>query len=560
MCFVLLSLSAALTKSPTADENFHLVAGYSYLRWGDYRINPEHPPLAKIVAALPLTILTIDDSPLIRSERDRVQENGQVGWQLANRWLFSKNDGEKLFFASRLPMVGIGLLLGFVIFAWSRELYGIFGAMVSFAFFTLDPNFLAHATIIHTDVPFAFIFFTGTYLFWRALNQITWTNWLGSIVFFSLAAITKYSFIAIVPVWLALALVKIVAREPMQLHLTSVRNLNGYYQKSLWTTIILLSGAILAYLTIWCAYGFRYDSVDGQIIPLAIGDHVKIAHWVLPFVEVVKEYHLLPESWLTGFTFAFSTFNRTAYLLGEVSGNGFWLYFPIAFATKTPLATLIFLLLAFVLLLVDRNWQPHAHVLFVPVLLFFLLAVYSRMNIGLRHIIAIYPFIFVFLGGAAARLYTARLRLIKFLPHVAIAGLAVSVLNSYPNFLAYFNESVDQRERHEILVDSNLDWGQDLKGLKQWMVDHSVKRINLAYFGTADPAFYGIDAVHLRGTWTTVMSKPKSLQRISDPYFAISATHLKGLYFGDKNPYTPFHTMRPVATSGGTIMVYRLEG
>lgn len=108
--FVTLSHTAALLKSPTADENFHLVAGYSYLKWGDYRINPEHPPLAKLWAALPLLALDINDAPLTREARDQVQVNGKYGWLLANQWLFSSNDAETLLFVAKMLMVALGAL------------------------------------------------------------------------------------------------------------------------------------------------------------------------------------------------------------------------------------------------------------------------------------------------------------------------------------------------------------------------------------------------------------------------------------------------------------------
>jgi hypothetical protein len=123
--FVTLSLSATLQKSPTADEGFHLVAGYSYLKWRDFRINPEPPPLTKILAALPLLALNIDDSALSREQRDKVQANRMYGWLLANRWLFTSNDAEKLLFYAKLPMIALGALLGVFVFCWARDLYGL---------------------------------------------------------------------------------------------------------------------------------------------------------------------------------------------------------------------------------------------------------------------------------------------------------------------------------------------------------------------------------------------------------------------------------------------------
>lgn len=163
--FVTLSLCATLQKSPTADENFHLVAGYSYLKWGDYRINPEHPPFAKLLAALPLLALEIDDSALPREQRDKVQVNGKYGWLLANQWLFSSNDAEKLFLYAKLPMLALGVILGLVVFCWTRELYGLNAGFAALAIYVLDPNILAHSSLVHTDIPFTLALFGGPIFF-----------------------------------------------------------------------------------------------------------------------------------------------------------------------------------------------------------------------------------------------------------------------------------------------------------------------------------------------------------------------------------------------------------
>jgi hypothetical protein len=256
-----------------------------------------------------------------------------------------------------------------------------------------------------------------------------------------------------------------------------------------------------------------------------------------------------------------STFNRTAYLLGEISGEGFWLYFPIAVAVKTPLPTLL-LLLASVMLLLDKdNRVADIRFILLPVLVFFSLAVYSSMNIGLRHILPIYPFLFVWLGGSVGILWASRSAAKRCGLIFLGLWLTWSTLKSYPDYLAYFNETVSARNRHTILVDSNLDWGQDLKGLKRWMDENAIKKIQLAYFGTADPVYYGIDALYKAGTWSTVFSKQASQasdhDREEPKYIAISATHLAGLYFWPSNPYEKYQFREPVAVLGGSIFVFR---
>lgn len=558
--FVTLSLTATLRKSPTADENFHLVAGYSYLKWGDYRINPEHPPFAKLWAALPLLALDINDAPLTREARDQVQVNGKYGWLLANQWLFSSNDAEKLFFFAKVPMVALGALLGLLVFCWAYELYGLPAAFAALVIYVFDPNILTHSAIVHTDIPFTLALFAGTYFFWRTLREMTWFNWLMTAVCFALSAVTKFSFVTILPIWGLLGVGHILSPAPMRSRITSNGTIAGYWHKAGWIAIIFLSAIVFAYMAIWSAYGFHYDAVVGQRGPLGIAAAVKPSSWLTPWIRFNSEYHQFPEAWLSGLVYALSTFNRTAYLLGEISGDGFWLYFPIAFAVKTQLPTLLLLLASLIFLLNKGSVVTSRRFILLPIFVFFSLAVYSRMNIGLRHILPIYPFLFVWLGGSVGALWASRSAAKRC--GVLLLGLWLiwSTLKAFPDYLAFFNETVGARDRYKILVDSNLDWGQDLKGLKRWMDDHKVAKIQLAYFGTADPAYYGIHAIHKPGTWSTVLSKPRDNDDEDlSPYIAISATHLVGVYLGTLNPYAQYLLKEPVASIGHSILIYRTD-
>ena len=560
LIFVAVSLSAVRQKSPTADETFHLASGYSYLKWADFRLNPEHPPLAKLIAALPLLALNNDDTPLTREQRDTVQVNGVNGWRLANQWLFSRNDAESMLFYARLSMLLVAGLLGLLVFAWTRELYGLSAAFAALVLYVFDPNMLAYAPLIHTDIPFALTLFGGTYFFWRTLREITWLNCLTTVVFFSAAAITKFSFIIVPPIWGVLAIARVVSSEPLHSRITAQSSFVGAWTKSGWVAIICISAALCTYGTIWAAYGFRYDAVSGQQTPLGISSAITPAWWLTPLIHLNQNSHVFPEAWLSGLVYAISSLGRTSYLLGEISADGFWYYFPIAIAVKTPLPTLLLLITSLTMVNANRRAWVNSLFLWVPIFLFFSVAIYSRMNIGVRHILPIYPFLFVWLGGFS----TALLRSSAIAKRCGLLLMGIwlisSCLSNYPDYIAFFNETLGHRERHEILVDSSLDWGQDLKGLNRWMVDQQVDRIELAYFGTADPAYYGIDAIYEPGTWSIVFSQPQNqagVQKAS--YIAISVTHLMGLYLGPANPYAPFLRKTPVASIGHSIMVYRTE-
>jgi hypothetical protein len=181
------------------------------------------------------------------------------------------------------------------------------------------------------------------------------------------------------------------------------------------------------------------------------------------------------------------------------------------------------------------------------------------MNLGLRHVLPLYPFLFVFLGGAVARIWKSGGWASRSGLLILGIWLVASSIRAYPNYLAFFNELAGGPSNgHRILVDSNLDWGQDLKGLKQWMISQGVDTIQLAYFGTADPAYYRIKALYLPGS-LFVSSPPLTDVAKSPPYVAISATYLAGLYLAHKDTYAAFRGKKPVASIGHSILVYRTD-
>jgi 4-amino-4-deoxy-L-arabinose transferase-like glycosyltransferase len=559
LCFTVTTFSSSLQKSPTYDESIHLFAGYSYLKWGDYRINPEHPPLVKMLAALPLMALDLDTVGLGARQRDRVQRNRDYGWVLANRFVYSDNDAATLFFYAKLVMIAFAIVLGLCIFLWSRELYGIEAAIAALFLYCFDPNIIAHAPIVQTDMPFALFFFAATYFFWRSLKQLTWFNLLTTSVLFALAAITKFSFVLILPIWLVLGVVKVSTTPSLRSAMTLPPLVTGFWRKAGLVTTILLAAAFVGYIAIWLAYGFRYDAValeHGQLPVVALTTKNP---WLRFLVSLSRDYYILPESWVFGISAAFYSLGRTAYLLGEVSNNGFWAYFPVAFLVKTPIPTLFLLLTATGVTILGRENRRSAYFLLIPAAVVFLVAVWARINVGLRHILPVYPFLFVWIGGGVGSLWNSHRRTVK----VGILCLAAWLLGSsfltYPDYLAFFNEIArSQKKRYEILVDSNLDWGQDLIGLKQWMDNHAVDKIQFAYFGTAEPSYYGINAVYLPGT--LLPSSPPIVELAPTPkYVAISATYLAGVYLEKPDMYARFRQEDPVAVIGNSLWVYKLN-
>ena len=558
--FALVSLTSMAQKSPTHDEPLHLFAGYAYLKWGDFRINPEHPPLAKALAAIPLMMQRSPALKIERAKRDGVQQDREYAWVLANRFLFSDGNAKMRFFLGRLPMVGMGIVLGTLIFIVARQLYGFAAALASLTIYALDPNIIAHSSIIHTDVPFALFAFGSTYFFWRSLSETSSFNVVLAVVFFALTTITKFSFVAIPAIWAALAAIWFFGLQPPGPERHPFLKDFRRRDKAALLTLVFSAAVVVAYIVIWCAYGFRFDAVAFQKGPLPFARLVSDDSWLAFLVDLNAKYFILPEAWVYGLIDALKSGGRPSYLLGEISDHGFWLYFPIAFVAKTPLPTLLLLLTAILLVLFDRRQQWLNIVLLVPVGIYFSLAVYSKMNIGLRHILPIYPFLFVWMGGTVEEFWLRNNLGIRCYLVALGLWLVGSTFWIYPDYLAFFNEITGgPRNGYKVLVDSNLDWGQDLRGLKRWMDDHRVHRIALAYFGTVDPFYYGIRAVHPEASLSRPSVGLSEEQSLTPAYTAISATHLTGLYLRKKETYAKFREIEPVASVGYSILIYRTD-
>jgi hypothetical protein len=288
-------------------------------------------------------------------------------------------------------------------------------------------------------------------------------------------------------------------------------------------------------------------------------------------IMAAADWRLLPGGYLSGLAYqSMKAQSRASFLLGRFSLTGSRAYFPIAFAVKTPLATILFLTVT-LLLLFDRTSRLRGNVevfyLLVPAAIITLSAVGARLNIGHRHILPLYPFLYVLAGvlpGEAFRVLGSRAW-----PVIA-AGLlllGVETVAVRPYFLSFFNLVAGGGPGGlRLLTDSNLDWGQGLIALRRWMQEQQVERVNLCYFGSADPAAYGIRFVPLDGTYRLHLAAGSVGYAPEEPelpgWVAVGATHLQGVYFRPegRDPYGFLRSKRPAAVlAGGAMYVYWID-
>ncbi len=320
--------------------------------------------------------------------------------------------------------------------------------------------------------------------------------------------------------------------------------------------------ALIAYVVIWGAYRFQYvgGTTAGYAYPQPWEENLPDRPAVRAAILWTKEMKLLPEAYLYGLSVVSRKIKRTAFLMGEISSEGWWYYFVVTFFLKTPLPLL--LLLGLAVASARRVWKGRrleALFLLLPPLVYFALASAGRSDIGHRYILPVYPFLFVLVGALVPWVIQQK-AYVKGSVAVLAAWYLFESVSIFPHYLAYFNELAGGPDRgYKYLVDSNLDWGQDLKGLKRYMDAQGIPRVWLSYFGTASPDYYGIAYNYL----PSYVVFERNAKKEPTAFVAISATNLQGVYLGalgvGADFFEGFRDRQPIAKIGYSIFVYRLD-
>jgi hypothetical protein len=538
--------SAVSTKGATFDEPYHALAAWLQLHHHDYRLDNEDPPLWMYYASLPNrpSALKADfDSPYWQ-DMPRVLVH-QWFWGVKTLYRTPANDPVALVRRCRLMMLVASVLLGATIARWSFDIGGSACAIIATAAFALDPNFLAHGALMKNDVVFALSFLCLVRALWRGGQSLSSTRivWLGLLCVFTLSVkFTGLIAISLVPVLLALR-----ALLPSDWPVLGVM-LNQRRQRLAAAAAVTLFCVLISIAGVWAVYGFRFRptpepgvwlnmtelaldaNLNQQLAKNASAARVALQADNGPVIDIIlfaNRHGLLPQPYLAGFLFTYAnSLARQAFLFGQRSVVGWWYYFPAAMLVKTPLSTMLAAAIAAFAIIRRRWWSSWtALCLAVPFLVFLIAAMSSHFNIGIRHILPIYPLGFVAIGFTLSRLWQGRKNLIGVLGVV----LAVESLACYPNFIPFFNVAAVGLGggKLNLLSDSNFDWGQDLPALAAWQRANPDVPLYLSYFGYADPSYFGIRYIPLPGGYH-FDPPPKFPQPYEHCVIAISATNLQG--------------------------------
>jgi 4-amino-4-deoxy-L-arabinose transferase-like glycosyltransferase len=510
LLFVAQAASGSLTKSATWDETNYFGMGDYLLRNGRWDVPSSviHPPLAYYVDSLPLLASDLDRSVWTYSPGTTrgLAFLGAADIDRGQALLSSPaNRGDRLLMLSRWMVMLQAVLLGYFVYRAGTAFFDWRAGILALAFFAGCPNMLANGAIITPDMTLTAFFFITVYYFRMALVSRERIYHVLAGVSLGLALLSKFPALLLFPIEVIILAFLAGRGQRLQVKWLSIS----------WAC------ALMVFLI---GYGF-----DPK-----------------PYVQgiEVQQLHGLTGHW--------------SFLMGELSKEGWWYYCLAAFALKTPIPLL--LLLAAGLFFVCARAARRAItiddlVLWVPIAAVFLFFSVEHRSIGLRYVLPVYPFMFVIAGGAVWQL--RKLRYVLLVPIIWYGAASYTI---WPDYLAYFNEFVGGADNgYRYLVDSNLDWGQDLKGLKRFMESRGIDRIYLSYFGTDSPDRYGIQYDWLPSYTLKNRNPQPSVNIERKRYLAISVTNLQGVYMEPTTMYRWLDRFTPVARIGHSIFVYYLE-
>jgi hypothetical protein len=494
-----LVFTASQRKSQVFDEPVHIAGGLSYWIENDYRINPENGNFPQRCAAIPLIFQKLKFPDLRKIPLLQTDE-----WTIAKDFIFkSGNNPEKILMLSRAMITILSLITGLAVYLYSKKVFGTGGGLLSLALYLICPEILAHSGFATSDMAVAMAFILTLICIWNVLDKITVKNIIFSSLALALLFVSKFSAFIIIPVYLILIFVRLRDKKPVEFMFFSRRIINDTQLKQLLSySAVLLVNLIFILFFIWMSYGFRFSMLKGdgetdrQNLAIAFEKACQSSGTAGNVLLAAKDMKLLPEAYLYGFALVLKqSKNRNSYLNGELSTRGWWYFFIYSFMVKTPVPLLLIFAISLFILFKTKIFSTDKLFMLTPflvfILIYFLFAISSRMNIGNRHLLPVYPCIFIICGSAYSIL---RSKLpIVILTTFLIAWYALESYKIWPDYLAYFNQLAGGPENgYKHLSDSSLDWGQDLKELRKWVDENNQKNENvyLSYFGTADISYY----------------------------------------------------------------------
>jgi 4-amino-4-deoxy-L-arabinose transferase-like glycosyltransferase len=543
----------ATRTSPVLDEPAHIFAGYRYWECKDFGINPEHPPLVKLLATVPLSARRLPFPDVGCGAQITPKVSGFVQGNI----FIVQNGVDQTVVPARLATALISLFLAVFIFLAAREMFGFWAGFTTLVLFAFEPNIIANGSIVTTDLALSATAFAAVYALYRYGKKPTPVRFLTAAICLGLMLSAKHSALLLLPVLFFLVIADA----------TVFRNTDQSLGKITGRRIAFFGAIVLLGFTIlWAMYGFQYYSLPGATAPTVsleqyareLGRPETINSRSMKLIQGIGSLGILPESYVVGLTDIAAANSRNTVILNRLYPTGQWFYFPLAFVVKSSVALLLLLPVGLFALALEKKKRRELLFLLVPAVSYFAICLTSGMNIGVRHLLPVYPF-FMVIAAAGSTLLAARFRWFG----IVLAGIllfhAITPLRIAPYYMAFSNDFAGGlNETHNYMRDAGVDYGQSLRLPAEYIKQNNIAPENCWFAG--------------RGNYVMVKAfspcriLPTGMTRIVGEMMVEPVPPvIEGTIFVSANElpprggpeYSPMTESKPVAILGGAVLVYQ---
>ena len=481
----ILAGGAALHESATVDEIAHVGAGLSYLQRFDLRLNPEHPPLGKIVAAIPLAV------------RGAHADYSSAAWKVSadffpaymTQWIFGDavlgrwNDWKSTLLWARVPMLVLTVLVGWVVYGYASRLGGSWGGLLCLGAYVTTPAFLIFGPLVITDLPVTLFSLIALWQLGEIWAEPSARNGLLFGLATGAALLSKFTALLLIPTILVLFLQTRfwpTAAQPLD------KKERKLWRRARWRCV--LQGVLWAALCVYVVYFIFSWNGPEALHRLGSGAWASLIR--RPLIPIWLYVRGLLLMLLMG--------SRTTFLLGHAYPHGEPFYFPVVFALKSTLGFLVLLLLTAIVSAMHRKRQgsaipdavrPHWRVLMVAFFVFLTVCVASRLDISIRHFLVPQILLVLMLAPLPRTICTLpQRRMLQGIAVAAVAGSFVAVLRAYPYFFPFVNSLGFGYPAYYLVNDSNVSWNEGLPEVEHFAREQKLSKIELDWASLSDPA------------------------------------------------------------------------